>query len=222
MNPIPEPLQFLAEIVTAEILVTYWLPRRRRWKLWLPIISIFLVGIALLWPAEWNGYIKMIKYLVLFLLSVTGIWAVHRIRFGVALYHGAAAYAAQHIAFQTVWMVYINSLSHIRPAYIAWMPFVIYAAVYLLFYFLFVRKIRRDGLFGVDNLFLCGFILLMLLAVIVLNYIRLSVTTVDTIAENICSLYAILCSVFALFIQSGMSALLLRPYVRRAPCSRLT
>lgn len=205
MIPIPEPLQFLVEIVTAELLVTYWLPRRRRWKLWLPIISVSLAGVALLWPAEWNGYIKMIKYLVLFLLSVTGIWMVYRIRFGAALYHGAAAYAAQHIAFQTMWVVYVSSHSYILPACTAWVPFIVYAAVYLLFYFLFVRKIRRDGLFGVDNLLLISFILLMLLAVIVLNYIRISVAHFDPVVENICSLYAILCCVFALFIQSGMS-----------------
>lgn len=202
MTFIPEPIQFMTEILIAEFLVTYWLPRRRRWKFFLPVGLAAVLAVSLFWPSFWGGWFKMAKYLVVFLLSVGCIWAVCRINFSAALYHGAAAYAAQHIAFQ------IQGLT----ALLFHLPFsnfygiFCYLAVYLLFYFFFVRKIRRDGLFGVDNRFLVCFVVCMLLAVIVLNYVKFSYleASVNPMLGVIMNLYAILCCLFALFIQSGM------------------
>ena len=199
---IPEPIQFMAEILIAELLVTYWLPRRQHWRLCLAAGLTAVLAVSLFWPSAWGGWFKMAKYLVVFLLSVGCIWATFRIRFSAALYHGAAAYAAQHIAFQLL----ILSYPFPDSSFSVWYAVLCYLAVYMAFYFFFVRKIRRDGLFGVDNRFFICFVVCMLSAVIVLNYIKFSVidTDMDRGTWAITALYAILCCLFALFIQSGM------------------
>lgn len=206
MTFIPEPIQFMTEILVAEFLVTYWLPRRRRWKFFLPVGLAAVLAVSLFWPSFWGGWFKMAKYLVVFLLSVVCIWAVCRINFSAALYHGAAAYAAQHIAYQIQGLAFSFYFRQSRVPFYNCYGIFCYLTVYLLFYFFFVCKIRRNGLFGVDNRFLIGFVVCMLLAVIGLNYIKFMFidTNVNLVFWVITNLYAILCCLFALFIQSGM------------------
>lgn len=204
MSMIPEPIQFAVEILLAELLVSHWLQRRRYWPAALAGTLAAMALISLLWPESWNGWFKMAKYLAVFLVSVAGLWAVCRVSFWEALYHGMAAYAAQHTAFNLNGLITYNLLRVSTPEAVALVSLLCYAAVYLAIYLLFVRKIRRDGLFGVDNRFLSCFVVIMLLAVIVLNFARMSSSDQDGMLWNLCASYAILCCVFALFIQSGM------------------
>lgn len=204
MTIFPEPIQFTVEVLLAELLVSHWLQRRRHWAAALAGELVILALVSLLWPAGWDGWFKMAKYLAVFLLSVAGLWRVCRVSFWEALYHGMAAYATQHIAFNLYGLVHFLFFDQAGPAANALTSCLCYAGVYLVIYLLFVRKIRRDGLFGVDNRFLSCFVVIMLLAVIVLNFVKLTSHSQDALMWSVSSLYAILCCVFALFIQSGM------------------
>lgn len=196
-----EPIQFLVEILLAEFIFTFWLERRGHFLLRLLGCLSIMVLFSVIWPFQWAGLIKMIKYLIVFLLSVLMLWTVFRCSFWDALYRGAAAYAAQHIAFNVTSMFWFGRFDAASYG----ITIVIYLAVFGLVYLCFGRRIRKEGSIGVDNHFLTLFILIMLLFVVVLNYVRVYLGFFTNQAIHIISnLYSIVGCVFALFIQSGL------------------
>lgn len=196
-----EPLQFLVELLLAEFIFTFWLERRDRFLPRLAGCLFIMILFSVMWPFRWAGLIKMFKYLIVFLLSVLTMWAVFRCSFWDALYRGAAAYAAQHIAFNVASMFWFGRTD--IAAY--FITVTIYLAVFGLVYFCFGRRIRKEGSVGVNNHFLTLFILIMLLFVVVLNYVRVYLGFFSDPAIHIISnLYSIIGCVFALFIQSGL------------------
>lgn len=208
MSILPEPIQFLTELLMAELVFAFWLERRPRWLLRLAAVLTVLFGFAFLWPAQWDGLIKMVKYLLLFLGTVAGIHIVFQSSFWDALYRGAAAYAAQHIAYclaSPLWMFCIDEAIPYSKRLLDLSSIVIYLFIYWIIYLCFARRIRKEGAFGVDNHFLTLFLLMMLLLVDVLNYCRFYLHIAPTLVGNlIFSFSSIIGCIFALFIQAGL------------------
>lgn len=208
MSFIVEPLEFTTELALAELMFFFWLEKRNRWWLRLAVTLAVLLLASLCWPAPWDGTVKIIKYFLVYAISVVGMWSIFCISFWEALYRSAAAYAAQHLAFQAVYLFgsVIYTLLGVRSE-LLWQAsgLVFYLLVYCIVYLCFARRIRRDGLYGLDNRFLSCFVLIMLFLVLVLNYMRmLYLPLEDRYTYLITSLYAIIGCVFALFIQAGL------------------
>lgn len=203
-----EPIQFLIELLMAEFVFTFWLEKRDGWVMRLAGILLILFAFAVLWPSQWDGLIKMVKYLLLFLGSVLGISMVYKSSLWDALYRGAASYAAQHLAFNLtsiLWWPWQYDRPGFSTVQADILTTVTYLALYALVYLCFARRIRREGAFGVDNHFLTCFLVIMLFMVVVLNYCRLHFDLATGFWANVFfSLYSITGCVFALFIQSGM------------------
>ena len=196
-----EPIQFLVELLLAEFIFTFWLERREHFLLRLAGCLVIMVSFSIAWPYQWEGLIKMVKYLIVFLLSVLTLRTIFCCSFWDALYRGAAAYATQHIAINVASMFWFGK----TDAAVHIISTVSYLAVFLFAYLCFGRRIRKEGPVGVDNRFLTLFILIMLLFVVVLNYVRIYLGLyIDHAIYIISNLYSIVGCLFALFIQSGL------------------
>lgn len=208
MHYVPEQIEFLIELLMAEFIFTFWLERRPKWFLRFIAVLLVLIAVAYLWPTSLEGLIKVVKYLLLFLGTTVGIHLVFRCSMWDALYRGAAAYAAQHIAYSATvpltayWLegyLYYNSLV------VSILSTIIYILIYGIIYLLFARRIRTEGAVGVDNHFLTVFLIIMLVLVNVLNYCRYYYNVTTTLrAQVIFSLESIIGCIFALFIQAGL------------------
>lgn len=205
MGIVPESLSFLVELLLAEFLFTFWLKKRDQWFLRLLSSFAVLFALSLLWPASWAGLVKAVKYLLVFLGSVAGIWSIFQISPWEAIYRGAAAYAAQHIAFHAahVSQLFMQKLtSHDFTLSIVMLA--AYLIVYALIYILFARRIQKEGVYGADNRFLVRFVLIMLLMVVLLNYWCMGLIGSNPALAVILSGYSIIGCIFALFIQAGL------------------
>lgn len=209
-------LKFPVELLAAEVLFTFWAKRRARWPLRLCATVGVLFLVSLLWPAGWSGQVEMMKYFLLFGLSVLGVFEVVEGSLWEALYRGMAAYATQHLAnsISTLAMYYLPYLlSGYGAAPAGWWSVGVqalcylasYVAVYLLVYVFFVRKIRREGFYGVHDRSFSAFLGIMLVLVIVLNYYRSFFVPLEgnAVAHVLLSLYTIIGCIFSLFIQAG-------------------
>lgn len=208
MNFLAEPIRFTAELLPTMAIFSFWLERRDRFLFRLMFSLLVLTLFSFTWPAEWDGMVKMVKYLLVFLLCVCALFFLFRITFWEALYRGAAAYATQHVAFLINSCISYDLFSGLfesgtMPYYI--LSALVYLATYVLIYRCLSRRIRKEGLYGLDNRFLVCFVLIMVLMAVCLNYVRiLNLNSYTWITSLITNLYAIIGCVFALFIQSGM------------------
>lgn len=208
MYAIIEPIQFLVELLIAESMFTFYLKRRPHWQYKLIAVLVALFAFGYLWPFQWHGLIKMAKYLILFLGSVLGIHFVFQCSIWEALYRGSAAYASQHIAFNISTFVFDTLFSSTIPFYgTAWLILttILSLSIYLCIYLSFGKRIRRDGIYDLNNVFLTFFLSIMLLMIVVLNYCRfLYVSESNLVLNTILLCYSLIGCVFALFIQSGL------------------
>lgn len=223
--------KFLWEILAAEWIFVYWLPKKSHWTSRLSLTFALLFFVAYFWSPTSGGLTEMIKYFLLFSLSVAGISFVFKCSPQEALYRGAAAYATQHIAnsIASLIMFYLPGLwflffsnhslndfplgggtdSHAAlftstchlPVYLA-----AYIGVYLLIHLLFGKHMKKEGLYGVDNRFLVFFIVIMMILVVVLNYCVAYFVPMENniLAHVLFSFYAIIGCIFSLFIQTGL------------------
>lgn len=205
-----EPVQFLVELLLAEVIFTFCLKRRSHCLLRLALCLAVLFAAAVFWPAQWMGMIKMAKYLMLFALSVLSILILFQCSGWEALYRASAAYATQHIAYNIstvfsglVWNQIIDAPEPVLDA----MTLFVYAAVYAACYLSFARRIQREETARQDNPFLTVFILIMLILVVILNYCKVFFYFLfhDLNAYILTSLYSIIGCIFALFIQAGLN-----------------
>lgn len=203
-----EPVQFLVELLMAETVFIFWLERRDHFGLRMLLCLGLLFATAVFWPDEWFGLIKMVKYFLLFALTVFLLPVVFKCSFWESLFRTSAAYASQHIAynFSTMLTVLVwNGYLHISSTIMALVTLALYLCVYILIYFIFARRIRENGVVAVDNHFLTIFILIMLTMVVVLNYCKVFLDLFREPIPNILTgTYSIIGCVFALFIQAGL------------------
>ncbi len=198
--------KFPLELLAAIWIYTFWAKRRPRWPLRMCAALTILFLCSLAWPAGWTGPIEMVKYVSLFLVSVAGIYLVVDCDFGEAMYRGIAAYTTQHLAYS-----FLSLLSYGRLSLWPGGRFVCYLCVYVLtyvlVYFLFAKRMRREDFYRANDPVFVAFLSIMLVLVVVLNYLRVYYVSWDRdrtgIAHTLFSLYAIVGCAFSLFIQAG-------------------
>lgn len=149
-----EPIQFLVELLLAEVIFTFCLKRQRHFLLRLALCLASLFAAAVFWPVQWMGLVKMVKYLMLFILSVLATPILFQCSGWEALYRASAAYAAQHIAFNWAGMLsFLLKPDLFQPYSLAdhACSALCFLCVYCLVYFTVARRIRREEPVGVDN-----------------------------------------------------------------------
>jgi len=204
-------LKFPLELVLAEAMFTYWIPKRNKWLMRLIFFLVILLISSFLLTQAFSDPMEMAVYIFIFLISVLGIFAVFRYSFMDALYRGIAAYATQHIAnsLSSILMYcLIPSLQKgIISADINMLTYLLsYSAAYALIYLFFVRRMHKEGLYNVNNLFFILFLTIMLFMVVVLNYCRVYFIPWEgnIFTHILFSCYSIIGCTFSLFVQAGL------------------
>ncbi len=202
---LPEPVQFLFELLLAELLFLRGLQRRERFFLRLVVGLCFLLLFSVIWPAGWSGFPKVFKYLITFCLSVVFLWQLFRISVWEAVFIGTAAYAVQHIAYNLAIPVFLfmsfPPTAGGRFLFAGCMT-AVYAAVYLTAHRCLGRKLRLSEIRVSENRSLILFVISILTVVVFLNYARfLDKSDSSPILGLILIGYSVTSCVFALFIQ---------------------
>lgn len=216
-NLLDNCLKFPFELLIAEYLFTYWLSKRRPFlvpsMLILSVCSFFFGRLDL-------GFWNVLQYLILFLISILLIYSSYECSVWHALYSGIAAYALQHIAntmnglfvFYFPYLITGGSFHYLSDHFIWFYQLIIYAATYILTYFIvykiLVRRIKTNGFYGLNNIVFTFFISISLILVIFLNYYRIFFSysnAIDIVTNIVISLYSIIGCLFALFIISGFN-----------------
>ncbi len=202
---IPEPLQFLVELLLAECLFIRNIKRR---ELFYPrlLISLFLLAFfSLLWPAKWDGFVKVFKFLLTYGFSVIFLWRLFLMSFWDAVFIGTTAYAVQHIAFNLAVPLYLyNPFPATEGGRIlhAFGMLAVYAIVYVMAFFVLGKKLKPADIRIRENRSMGLFVIVMLILVIVLNYARFLDADVSSKKINlILSAYSVVGCIFALYIQ---------------------
>lgn len=201
---------FIPEIVIAEALFVFWMPKRVCWHLRLAVFAALLIVAAIFWPDGWTGPAGMLLYLLLYLSSVIGIAALYQCSWRNALFCGIAGYATQHIAngvctiLLYVWLGRIDSFASYKPVLFLFA----YVSVYTIVYSIFAKRIKNEGFFGADNPVFSIFLIFVLTMVVVLNYCAVYYVPWDgtgfMIAHLLLSLYSVVGSIFSLFMLAGL------------------
>ena len=159
-------LQFLAA------LIVFILPlkKRRMFPLRFALSAAALVGLSFLWSetAAQFAALRILRYLVLFACGYGVIYVSCAVNAWAALFCAIGSYVMQHIAYRFASPVLYN-IRTLPSGVVLTLYFAVFAAVYLIGYFLLVRKLKRsDELFGRDR-FMIIFALAVLLCITVLS-----------------------------------------------------
>ncbi len=202
---LPESIQFLVELLLAECLFVRGLRCRNGFVPRLLAGLLILALLSIFWPAEWEGFVKVIKYLATFGLSTALLCQLFEISPWEAVFLGTAAYAVQHIAFNLGVPIFLYI--HFPATFVGNTAFClcmlgVYALVYSLAYWLLGQRLRLKEIRAEQNRGLILFVIAMLTLVVVLNYARyLGNAAVTPVLQLAMMGYAILGCMFALFIQ---------------------
>lgn len=202
---LPEEVRFLAELLLAEGLFIRGLARRRGFGLRLMSALLVLLVFSAFWPAGWDGFVKVFKYLLTFGLSILFLWQLFQITPWEALFLGTAAYTVQHIAYNLGIPVflYVRFPADERGrAALALSLLCIYLLVYGAAGLLLGQRLRLKEIRADQNRVLTLFVIAMLMLVAVCNYVRFLGEDSITPALQLAMMgYAVIGCVFALFIQ---------------------
>ena len=210
-------LKFPLELITAEYLFSYWLPKHRR--MLIPSV-LLLILCSYLSNQFLSGFWNVLQYPILFFLSIILIYLSFECTIWRALYSGIAAYAPQHIA-----NILTGLFAFYFPYHFIWKnsgywsylqiqvyQFILYFIIYILAYYIayrtLIRHIKANGFYGLNNKVFTFFMCIALILVIFLNYCRVyfsDINFIDPVTNIIISLYSIIGCLFALFIISGFN-----------------
>lgn len=206
---------YLLELLTAEAMLLH--SRTKRPLFWLflipGLILILVVAFAvccLMVLANGDPIVGALGYITVF-LSTLVVWRVcYDVPFKILLFFGAGAYAFQNLCYRIVSVFEVTGVMWMLAARIGynWAEIALQTGVFLLFgalfWFLFVRKVRAQGM---ENLY-SGSALLLSLVTLVITVVFCSVTNNYAWMSPQLSLvsycFAIVANLFILWIQSGM------------------
>lgn len=163
------------------------------------------VGISLLWSHRSNLALNILRYIVIFLVSVFFLWQCCDVTLANALFFGIGAYGVQHLAYNMHSIIMYFLLPFEIETY-SGLYFAILIAVYLIvytaLYFIFFRRVKREKSLIVSRKKLYFIVLIFLAVVIGLNTALLAYSFgSDSPLRPLCHLYAIFCCVLFLSIQ---------------------
>ncbi len=206
---------FLAELLTAEGMLVS--ASKRRPYFWVFLISGIVLLVAVVFAVccfmtlcNGNAIAGAVGYFLVFLCTLVILRVCFEVPFKVLLFFGTGAYAFQNLCYRLASVLEITGVVGMLGNYIGygWADFAVHLGLFLvsavLFWFLFVRKVRRQGM---ENLYSWN-VLLLSLVTLIITIVLCSVTnsywwmSPQLSLVNYCS--AIVGNGFILWIQSGM------------------
>ncbi|HIW02309.1 MAG TPA: ATP-binding protein [Candidatus Protoclostridium stercorigallinarum] len=212
-------LVFLAELMIAEGLFTFKLPRRRYFPLRLAGSVLACYVVTFLLPiAAYNAVYVSFMFVCMFCATVAGLYFCFRAPLLNIAFCAVAAYAVQHIAYE-VYTFFVTALGLQAPSgpyeetgemiFGTWTTFLYieaYAASYGLMYLFFGSRIKSRTDLHIGNVSLLVISGVILLAAIFLNLLVTYRATeeTDTVLLGVVHAYNILCCLLAVFVQFFM------------------
>lgn len=195
---------FAIELLIAAIPLLWDCPRNSRFPLRLTVsLSAYLV-IGFLFSAQrFNGWMDLLRFLVIFIALVAGIRICFNIREREVLFRGVAAYALQYCCESIVYLA--NIPLDRQPLTEPFIMLVEYPVVAIPASLLMAWSFRRNqdehiadtSLFAISSTILA---VTMIISFAQWKYLPLE----NRPTRVICLVYAILCSALSLVIQSGL------------------
>lgn len=212
-------LIFLAELILAEGLFSFKLPRRTRFPLRLALSVAAIYAITFLFPiAAYNAFYVSFMFLFMFGMTIAGLFVCFDAPLLNIAFCAVAAYAVQHIAYeaytffvfafglQTTSVPYAETGQIVFDVWTLAVYIESYAAAYGLMYFVFGTRIKRGTDLHIGNAGLLIISAVILLAAILLNAVVTYHETEEPDILLICLAHAYnaTCCVLAVFIQFFM------------------
>lgn len=212
-------LIFLAELILAEGLFSFKLPRRTRFPLRLALSVAAIYAITFLFPiAAYNAFYVSFMFLFMFGMTIAGLFVCFDVPLLNIAFCAVAAYAVQHIAYeaytffvfafglQTTSVPYAETGQIVFDVWTLAVYIESYAAAYGLMYFVFGTRIKRGMDLHIGNAGLLIISAVILLAAILLNAVVTYHETEEPDILLICLAHAYnaTCCVLAVFIQFFM------------------
>ena len=212
-------LIFLAELILAEGLFSFKLPRRTRFPLRLALSVAAIYAITFLFPiAAYNAFYVSFMFLFMFGMTIAGLFVCFDAPLLNIAFCAVAAYAVQHIAYeaytffvfafglQTTSVPYAETGQIVFDVWTLAVYIESYAAAYGLMYFVFGTRIKRGTDLRIGNAGLLIISAVILLAAILLNAVVTYHETEEPDILLICLAHAYnaTCCVLAVFIQFFM------------------
>ena len=152
-------LEYIIQLLTAEVLVAWNFRRRSHFALRLTGVcllscAVYLglqsIQLAPVLPAL-AGILAGVRYFAVFLCTVLGLMLSYRESFWSILFCCSAAQAAQHFAHRLRDLILVLTGSQMPlPAFLA-LSFLLFAGVYAGLYVLFLRKMRSRAFPNINN-----------------------------------------------------------------------
>lgn len=190
-------LLFPVELLSVCLLYMLPLEKRRGFLLRVVLGALVCLGLAALIPRS------LLRYLLEFALTALFAWVCCDLGLWDTLYCAVCAYATQHFAYST--HAFLYQLLGRPSGWYYWLKLLIYAAVYLIFYMVFARRLPDKGRYGAtwgQSLF--SMLLILSFTILISHYVTLQVLGGNSDRPYLyaCRLYAMLCCFFALWVQA--------------------
>lgn len=197
--------QFWVKLFCAEVLLVSCLKRRQYWPLTLLAGFILCLCLSVLWPHSGFLPLSILRYIVIFLVSVLFLWRSCQVSLSNAFFFGIGAYGVQHLAYNAHSLVMHFTQSADIVVYSG--PYfavlvAVYLAVYAALYFIFFRRVKIEETLIVSRTKLVFVVVMFLAIVIGLNNTLLQFSLgIDSPLVPVCHLYAMCCCILFLSIQ---------------------
>ena len=215
---------FMTELLIAEALFVARFPKRKLWGLRLVLSMIVCYACAFFYPlteGSYNWWASSLMFVILFMVSLGGVYATFRSSFIKIFFCSIAAYTIQHLSYEIFNLINTTFFDVSFNAYgsdvidfsqnfgVLTLLAVIYIHIYGLAYFIAFwimgRKIQESDNLTFKSITLIFFAVFILLVDIVLNAVIQYIDSYYNETYDIVScVYNILCCVVVFYIQLSM------------------
>ena len=216
--------QFVFELIIAELLYVYKLPRKPHFALRLTgaVAALFLFAFLIPVPVN-NAYYFAFIFLVIFIVSFLLQKLLFRSSWLTIFFCCIAGYTTQHMAYETYTLftnimgvnmetplnIYsTDAFTGVFPnAFIAAVYFVVYVLVYCICFFSFSERMEAGEEVHLKTSFIFLFVILILIIDIVLNAVIVYYVSPDgnVLYLVIAGVYNILCCIIGLYLQFAVA-----------------
>lgn len=216
---------FVVELIAAEAMFVRRMGKRSFFPLRLTAALLVCAAAAIFYPVNswsYTGWYVSLMSLVLFFVTLFGIFFVFDISFKNAVFCASAAYMAQHLAYEVFKAVLLpfdifaandiygqeifefssfNGMTLVT----ALVYLNIYAGIYIAFYFILGKKIGASGELHLKSTVLLMLSVVILLVDIVLNAVTLYVSDgYSSLYDAVTVIYNCLCCLLVFYIQYSL------------------
>ena len=198
---------FMGELLIGEQLFLYSCPKRKGF-IWKAIIAVIILGlISYFYPMpeeiKYSWWYTLLRFLILFVLTVVANFFVYDISFSAALSLSGAGYAVQHLAYQATSAIAVTGmLSDAGEHRRLFMELIFFPFIYVAGYFIFARSAKKDNHYkNVDFRF---DMLTLIILSICLGLSRLTRSDTDKMVILSTAFYSMTCCILALIMQFSL------------------